>query len=110
MHYLYDFLVQSRILSALDWLSKNLAFSFAVGMFFGVFLIYAAHWAQLVSRIKQFADENQVVVKYDYIKQHICNVNQQRPLKYHFFSPFRSEHSLTEHLREMYDTKLRKKV
>ncbi len=108
----YDFLIHPHILDALDWLSRNLAFSFVIGMFFGVFLIDVAHSAQLVARIKKFADENEVVVRYENIKQHIRNAHQQRAIKYHFFSPFRSEHTLTEHLRDMYDSheKLHKKV
>lgn len=108
----YDFLVHPHILHALQWLSQNLAFSFVIGMFFGIFIIDVAHSAQLVTRIKKFADENEVVVKYENIKQHIRNIHQQRSLKYHFFTPFRSEHTLLEHLREMSDSheQLRKKV
>ena len=35
----YYFFVHPYVLGALDWLSRNLAFSFFIGMFFGVFLI-----------------------------------------------------------------------
>ena len=41
----YYFCVHPYILDALDWLSRNLAFSFVIGYFFGVFtidLVYAA--------------------------------------------------------------------
>ncbi len=100
----YDFMVHPHILSALHWLSQNLAFSFFIGMFFGVFLLDVAHSAQLVARLKRFADENKVVVKYENIKHHIRNVHIQTSQKYHFFSPFRSEHALVDHLREMYGT------
>ncbi len=101
----YYFLVHPYILNALRWLSQNLAFSFVIGMFFGVFLIDVAHSVQLTARLKKFADENEVVVKYESIKQHIRNVHQQRALKYHFFSPFRSVHTLSYHLREIYGTR-----
>lgn len=100
----YDFLVHPHILCALEWLSQNLAFSFFIGMFFGVFLIDVAHSAQLVAKLKRFADDNQVIVKYENIKHHIRNLHQQQSKKYHFFSPFRSEHALSEHLRETYGT------
>ncbi len=107
----YDLFVHPHVLHALHWLSQNLAFSFVIGMFFGVFLIDVAHSAQIVSKMKKFAEENQVVVKYENLKHHIRALHQQRAQKYHFFSPFRSEHALAEHLKEMYDTleKQRKK-
>ncbi len=107
----YDLFVHPYVLDALKWLSQNLAFSFVIGMFFGVFLIDVAHSAQIVSKMKKFAEENQVVVRYENIKHHIRSLHQARAQKYHFFSPFRSEHTLAEHLKEVYDTleKQRKK-
>ncbi len=99
----YDFLIHPHILQALQWLSQNLAFSFFIGMFFGVFLIDVAHSANIVVKLKQFAEENKVIVTYENIKAHIQNFHIQRAQKYHFFSPFRSEHPLRDHLREMYD-------
>lgn len=100
----YDFFVHPHILNALQWLSQNLAFSFFIGMFYGVFLIDVAHSAQIVTKLKRFAEENRVVVTYENIKHHIRNAHTQRKQKYHFFTPFRSERSLLEHLSEMYGT------
>ena len=45
----YYFLIHPHILTALAWLSENLAFSFVIGLFFGVFLVdmaSSAHWAR----------------------------------------------------------------
>lgn len=98
----YDLLIHPYILDALDWLSQNLAFSFFIGVFFGVFLIDVAHSANIVVKLKQFADENRVVVTYESIKAHIQTARLQRAQKYHFFRPFKTEHSLPEHLKEMY--------
>ncbi len=97
----YDFLIHPYILGALQWLSQNLAFSFIIGMFFGVFLIDVCHSAHLVGKMKKFAEENQVVVKYENIKHHILEIHQQRSTKSSFFFPFRSEHPLTDTLKEM---------
>ena len=60
----YYFLVHPHILDGLHWLSRNLAFSFFIGMFFGIFLIDVAHSGNLAVRLKQFADENDVIVRY----------------------------------------------
>ena len=51
----YYFLVHPRILDALRWLANNLAFSFVIGYFFGVFTIDVAYSGHLVARMKQFA-------------------------------------------------------
>ena len=98
----YYFLVHPYILDALAWLSNNLAFSFFIGMFYGVFIIDVVHSSQLVAKLKKFAEENAVVVKYESIKDHIRNFQQNASSKYHFFSPFRSDSPLAEHLKEMY--------
>lgn len=100
----YYFLIHPQILDALDWLSRNLAFSFFIGMFFGVFILDVSHSVQLVAKLKKFAEENTVILKYESIKDHIRNSYQKTSQKYHFFSPFRSEHPLTEHLKEIAET------
>lgn len=96
----YYFLIHPYILNGLDWLSRNLAFSFFIGVFFGVFAIDLAHSCNLMVRLRRFARENKVVLGYEAIKDHIRNVQEGRG-KYHFFRPFRSEHPLQEHLKDM---------
>ena len=98
---MYYFLIHPYILDGLNWLSRNLAFSFFIGMFFGIFIIDVAHSAQLIVKLKKFAEENTIVLKYEGIKDHTRNAQQKASAKYHFFSPFRSEHPLTDHLREI---------
>lgn len=95
----YYFLVHPHILEALNWLSRNLAFSFFVGMFFGVFAVDYAHSARLVSRLKAYAEENDVVLRYENIKLEIRREAELRRQKYHFFRPFHTDHALTEHLK-----------
>lgn len=108
---LYYFLIHPHILEALDWLSSNLAFSFFIGLFFGVFIIDVAKSAQLVARLKKYADENNVVVHYEAIKRDIRKRYDARK-KYHFFRPFKSEIPLSEHLKSLKDSfeKVKSKV
>ena len=73
-------------------------------MFFGVFLIDFAHSAQLVTKLKAFADENDVVVRYEAVKLQIRQAQDKAKAKYHFFRPFDSETPLREHLKQMADT------
>lgn len=96
----YYFLIHPHILGALDWLARNLAFSFVIGMFFGIFIIDFANSVQLVARLKEFAKENDVIIKYENLKAHIRSVQDAAAQKHHFFRSFRSEQSVTQHLRD----------
>ena len=97
----YYFLIHPYILYAIAWLSQNLAFAFVIGMFFGIFIIDVAHSAQLVVKLKQFAEENQVIVRYEKLKMHIRSFQDRTAQKPHFFLAFQSERPINEHLKEM---------
>ena len=99
----YYFLIHPHILTALAWLSENLAFSFVIGLFFGVFLVDMASSAHWVSRVKAFADENDVIVKVENLKAHIHAAQERASARVHFFFAFRSECPLAEHLREAHE-------
>ena len=47
---IYYFLIHPNIILALDWLSKNLAFSFAIGFYFGIFSIDVVYSCTACSR------------------------------------------------------------
>ncbi len=98
---IYYFLIHPHILGSIQWLSQNLAFSFVIGLFFGVFIIDVAHSVQLVAKLKKFAEENDVVVKYETIKANIRRHYETTAQKYHFFRPFHTDRPLSEHLKDM---------
>lgn len=100
----YYFLLHPHVLKWLKWLSENLAFSFVVGLFFGVFLIDVVYSAQLLAKLKKFAEDNEVVVRYEHLKAHIRSAQERRKEKAHFLFPFRSDQPLSEHLKEVRDT------
>ena len=98
---MYYFFIHPYILDGLNWLAQNLAFSFFIGMFFGVFIIDVTNSAQLIVKLKRFAEENRMVLAYEGIKDHIRNNQHLKRQKYRFFAPFRSEKPLGEHLKEI---------
>ena len=97
---LYYFFIHPRILNALAWLSRNLAFSFFIGFFFGVFVIDVVYSANVLARLKKFADENGVIVRYEDLKAHIRSVRERASQRVYFFLAFQSDRPLAEHLRE----------
>lgn len=108
----YYFLIHSHILKALEWLSDNLAFSFVVGMFYGVFIIDFVYSAHLISKIKQFAEENGIVVRYEHLRAYVRDFHKKTSQRVHFFFPLSSSISLGELLRQYRDgmNEIRKKI
>lgn len=100
---IYYFLIHPHILEAIHWLSQNLAYSFAIGMFYGVFIIDMSHSFNLIAKLKKFADENDVVVKYETLKADIRSHYEKTTQKYNFFRPFHSDRAISEHLKDIKD-------
>lgn len=102
---LYYFLIHPHILSALEWLSNNLAFSFGIGFFYGIFVIDLVYSTQLMARIRQFAKESQIVVRIEELRESIRTSKDrtQEKKRYQFFFPFRSI-NLKESLEKYRDT------
>lgn len=101
---IYYFLIHPHILEGLNWLSQNLAFSFFIGMFFGIFLLDVAHSANLVVKLKRFAEENAVIIRYEALKDQILEDHRKHKANYRFFRPFREVQPLGEVLKEMQET------
>lgn len=97
----YYFFVDPYILGALNWLSHNLAFSFFIGFFFGVFILDVSHASQLTIKLHRFAKENDVIVRYENIKAHIRAHKDRTAQKVSFFRPFQSDVPLNDHLQEL---------
>ena len=108
----YYFFIHPNILGAIRWLSQNLAFSFVIGLFFGVFIIDVAHSVRLVAKLKAFAEENDVIVKYEALKANIRSHYEATAQKHRFFRPLHIDRSLSDCLKEMrnnYEKRAKKK-
>ncbi len=101
----YYFLIHPHILDSLRWLSENLAFSFVIGFFYGVLMIDAANSLKLVVKLRELAEEYEVVVRYEEIKMDIKRFNEHSKKKlYYFFRPFKSRKPLREHVKMLADS------
>ncbi|MCD7848187.1 MAG: hypothetical protein LUG49_09220 [Oscillospiraceae bacterium] len=106
----YYFFIHPYIKESLAWLSRNLAFSFFIGLFFGVFIVDMCNSAQLLLKLKKFAEKNEVVLRYENIKTQIRARNeeilarakgkQSRKRRYQFVHPFATDKPLNEVLKE----------
>ena len=100
----YYLLIHPHVLSALDWLSRNLAFSFFIGFFYGVFLIDIVYSFNLIVKIRKLAAEYEIVVKIDELKQHLLEEAELRKEKSHFFLAMKNARPL----REIFEDSLEK--
>lgn len=95
----YYFLIHPHILDALQWFADNLAFSFVVGMFFGVFAVDVVYSLGIVAKVRTFAKENDILVRYEELRQQIRQRSEENKEKLHWFLRFASGEQLREHLQ-----------
>lgn len=95
---LYYFLIHPHTLDALEWLSHNLAFSFGIGFFYGIFVIDVVYSGHIMNYIRRFADENQIVIRLESLRKEIQEGFQQR--KPRFLLSMKSEKPLSEMLEK----------
>ena len=103
----YYLFLHPAVMRSLYWLADNLAFSFVIGLFFGIFLIDVVYSFRLVTRIRGWADENQVVVHYENLKTSIRDEIKETQKKYDFLFPFKSARSMLEELEDYWRSYLK---
>lgn len=99
----YYFAIHDHILNALVWLSKNLVFSFFIGMFYGIFIIDFSYSTKLAVNIKKFAKDMDIVVKYEQFKSDLKAMHEKNALKSHFLLSMHSNRPLRENLLNYYN-------
>ncbi|MBR3152348.1 MAG: putative ABC transporter permease [Clostridia bacterium] len=97
---LYYFLLAPYVMHALDWFAENLAFSYTLGIFTGFIVIDFFYSEKLYIKIRDFAKENDITVKYEQFKIHIKDLQAKRREKYSFLNPFNQTKSLREYLSD----------
>lgn len=96
----YYFLIHPSVLEGISWLFENLAFSFFIGMFFGIFLIDVSVSLNLLVKIRKFAADNNIVVRYERLKSEIRGRKSGNERFKNFLIQFRSDRSLYDSLQE----------
>ena len=96
----YYFLIQPHVIDLVKWFGDNIAFTFVVGMFYGVLVIDLFYSFNVSSRIHEFAVENDVVIKYEALKQEIRTDTDKLKKDWRFLLPLNSDQSLGETMKE----------
>ncbi|MCR5201674.1 MAG: putative ABC transporter permease [Lachnospiraceae bacterium] len=104
---IYYFFVHSHITGMLEWFAKNLAFSFVLGFFYGIFVLDLVYSFRIVYKVTKFARDTKITVHYDEFRS---NMNELRVLKEHkpqFFFTLRADVPISVALKD-YSMKLKK--
>ena len=106
---LYYYILVPYVMHGLDWFSKNLTFSYTLGLFTGFIIIDFFYSGKLYLKIREYAKDNDIIVKYEQFKMHIKESQTKRKEKYSFLNPFKQTKSLKEYLTEYNTSKKNKK-
>jgi len=97
---IYYFFIQSHMIKAVEWLSQNLAFSFVIGFFFGILTIDIVSSMNLVVKLRKFAKENHILVRFEELKNHIREDQEKRKEKINYLFAFKTSKLLGDTLIE----------
>ena len=96
----YYFLIHPKVCNWLYWFTNHIEFSFVVGFFYGVFAIDVSYSFNLMTKIRKFAKENELVLHLESLQRHMRKINEERREKLHFWFTMKVENSpLNENLR-----------
>ena len=99
----YYFLIHPRILEWLYWFTGHLSFCFVIGFFYGVFTIDVCYTFKISTRIKEFAKEKQMEIKYELLKEQLRKQHEALKEKRSFLFPLKSKkNSIKEELQQIY--------
>jgi len=106
---MYYYLVTPYVLESLSWLEDNLAFSFFIGFFFGIIIIDTIYSTNLLVKIRKFAMEKGLVVKYEEFKSSILEQAMKNKEKYSFvFAITNNVKSIEGHINQYMKEQLKR--
>ncbi|MDO4834557.1 MAG: putative ABC transporter permease [Bacillota bacterium] len=94
----YYYIINPYVLDSIYWLSNHLTFSFFIGAFFGVFGVDIAWSFKLSYKLRAFAGEKGILIKYEELKHHILQKQQALRQKRSFIMPFKTKGPILKYL------------
>lgn len=99
----YYFFIQPQVIKMVSWYYNNIAFTFIVGMFFGVFFVDLWYSLRVGAKVRKFAVENGIVVKYEELKVTVQKNKQNFQERGRFMLALVSNAPLAVHLKSYAD-------
>lgn len=96
----YYFFIQQYVIKLVKWFADNIAFTFVVGMFYGILIIDLCYSFNVVGKVRRFALDNEIVVKYEALKEEIRRDTDNIKKKGRFLLAFNPEGKLSDKMEE----------
>ena len=96
----YDLLVHPLLCDLLVWFDANSPFVFVLGSVFGIFAVDVVYSFGVVAKIRAFAAENHILVRYEELKNTIRRTAEEQKKKHKFLFALRPEVPIREHLNK----------
>jgi uncharacterized membrane protein len=96
----YYFFIQQYVIRLVKWFSDNIAFTFVVGMFYGILVIDLGYSFNVVGKVRRFAVENEIVIKYEALKEEIRRDTDSIRKRGRFLLPFNPDGKLSDKMEE----------
>lgn len=107
---IYYFLIHPKILEWLYWFADHITFSFVVGFFYGVLTIDLCYSLQIMTKLRKFAAENQMVIKLEHFKNHVRQERDLRKEKLQFMFAIRNDKEAISAALKRYAEKIKEKL
>jgi uncharacterized membrane protein len=102
---IYYFFLANALVNALEWFSVNLSFSFILGIFFGLLIMDVIYSTKVLVKIRKFAKNNDIKVKYEEFKEHIHDIQKEMGEKYSFLFAFKQNKPFHDYLTDYLNKK-----
>ena len=96
---LYYLTIHSFMTAFINEIIKEPRYLFVLGLICGIFIIDLCYSMQIATKIRKFADDNNILVRYEELKSNIRKYAEEHKEKYLFMFAFHSKVSLNEHLK-----------
>ena len=98
---IYYYIAHPIVIGILPILDNNTLLTFIIGFFYGIMVVDLVYSAQLVVKIRKFAKEKGLIVKYEEFKSSILQYAEKHKEKYSFvFAISNNVKKIEEHLNE----------
>ena len=95
---IYYLVLHRPLTFLLDSLSHNIATTSLIGAYIGIFAIDFIYSCNILSKIRSFAVEHKIIVKYDRLRSIVAEKMAEKEKRPYFFVSLRSDAPISEHL------------
>lgn len=99
----FYFFIQPYMIQLVLWFDDNIAFTFFVGMFYGIFVIDMSYSFNVLSKVRKFAKDNSIIIKYEVLKNEIRKDTDEIKKKWRFLLALNTHESLYSKLEKCID-------